>query len=215
MARKISKRKLVNMSPQEIGSMKKAELREFLRGVRNLYTQQASKFERYKETVYSPAKQKVEAYYDTHDQGALSRMNINEMRGEAFKLQEFFQADTSTVPGARKVMKEQAVRIFGEDSRGRAKYRPTTDQWSAIWNLYSEYKNMRPADVFDNSTKVQQAVGQVIMNAIKQGHDLDISADKLQQVANLIEEQQNRFHWEMSNVDYGEEDLVFSGEWDS
>jgi hypothetical protein len=88
---KITKKKFVNLSPSEIGKMKAPELRELLRGARQLFNVQEQTFKKYEKSVWSPARDKMKNYYESTEQKAQSRMNINQMRGELFQLQNFFQ----------------------------------------------------------------------------------------------------------------------------
>lgn len=206
MAR-ITKRSFLKLNPADIGKLKAPELRELLRGVRNLFTQQEKTFERYKKTVYSPALDKMENFYEDRGKQAPSRMNMNQMRNEVFRLQEFFGSDTSTVPGARKVQSEQDKRIFGTDKRGRAKYRMTVEQRSQLWSIFEEYKKMRPSDVMEQSNIVQQAIGQILI----ENNKIDFSMDTLNKVMDKVIDQRQRFNWEMDGVDYDGEEPVFTG----
>ena len=185
--------------------MKAPELRELLRGARQLFNVQEQTFKKYENSVWSPARDKMKHYYESTEQKAPSRMNINQMRGELFQLQNFFQAETSTLPGARKVQKEQDVRFFGTDSRGRPKKRLTTDQRTQLWSIFDEYKKMRPADVLENSTIVQQALASML---IEKG-ELDFSARTLDDLAVKIYEMRQQVDWEMDEK-YDDES-VFSG----
>ena len=205
MAR-ITKKKFVNLSPSEIGKMKAPELRELLRGARQLFNVQEQTFKKYEKSVWSPARDKMKNYYESTEQKVPSRMNINQMRGELFQLQNFFQAETSTLPGARKVQKEQDIRLFGQDSRGRPKKRLTTDQRTKFWSLFDEYKKMRPADVLENSSIVQQALASML---IEKG-DLDFSARTLDDLAVKIYEMRQEVDWEMDE-EYDDDESVFSG----
>lgn len=206
MAR-VTKRSFLKLNPSDIGKLKAPELRELLRGVRNLFSQQEKTFERYKKTVYSPALEKMENFYENTGKKAPSRMNTNQMRNEVFRLQEFFGSDTSTVPGARKVQSEQDKRIFGTDKRGRAKYRMTVEQRSQLWSIFEEYKKMRPSDVMEQSNIVQQAIGQILIENDK----IDFSMDTLNKVMDKVIDQRQRFNWEMDGVDYDGEEPVFTG----
>ena len=209
MAR-ISKRKFLNLSPSEIGKMKAPELRELLRGARNLFNQQESTFKKYEKNVWSPALDKMQDYYEDKGKKAPSRMNINQMRNEVFHLQDFFSSETSTVPGSRRVAIEQDKRIFGVDKRGRPKFRPTVEQRSKLWSLFNEYKSLRPADVFENSNLVQQVVGQMIIESSKiKNIDLDFSSATLHEIENRIYEMKSQYNSEMEEDEDGES--VFSG----
>lgn len=205
MAR-ITKRSFLKLDPSQIGKLKAPELRELLRGVRNLFTQQEKTFKRYEKTVFSPAMEKMNDFYEDRGKNAPSRMNMNQMRNEVFKLQEFFEAETSTVPGARRVQAEQDRRIFGTDSRGRAKNRMTVEERTDFWKVFEEYKKMRPADVLEQSNIVQQAIGQILIENDK----IDFSMETLQKVMDRVEGQRQRFNWEM-DVSYEGTGSVFTG----
>lgn len=205
MAR-ITKRSFLKLDPSQIGKLKAPELRELLRGVRNLFTQQEKTFKRYEKTVFSPAMEKMKDFYEDRGKNAPSRMNMNQMRNEVFKLQEFFEAETSTVPGARRVQAEQDKRIFGTDSRGRAKNRMTVEERTDFWKVFEEYKKMRPADVLEQSNIVQQAIGQILIENDK----IDFNMETLQKVMDKVEGQRQRFNWEM-DVSYEGSGSVFTG----
>ena len=206
MARKITKRSFLKLDPSQIGKLKAPELRELLRGVRNLFTQQEKTFKSYAKTVYSPAMEKMRDFYEDRGKNAPSRMNMNQMRNEVFKLQEFFEADTSTVPGARKVQAEQDRRIFGTDSRGRPKKRMTVEERTDFWKVYEEYKKMRPADVLEQSNIVQQAIGQILIESDK----IDFSMETFNKLIEKVDGRRQRFNWEM-DVNYDGTGSVFTG----
>lgn len=203
---KITKRSFLKLDPSQIGKMKSPELRELLRGARNLFNQQEKTFKRYEKSVFSPALDKMRDFYEDRGKNAPSRMNMNQMRNEVFKLQEFFDADTSTVPGARRVQAEQDRRIFGTDSRGRAKNRMTVEERTNFWTVFEEYKKMRPADVLEQSNIVQQAIGQILIENDK----IDFNMETLQKLMDKVEGQRNRFNWEM-DVSYEGTGSVFTG----
>lgn len=205
MAR-ITKRSFLKLNPADIGKLKAPELRELLRGVRNLFSQQEKTFKRYEKSVFSPALEKMRGFYEDRGKNAPSRMNMNQMRNEVFKLQEFFDADTSTVPGARRVQAEQDRRIFGTDSRGRAKNRMTVEERTNFWTVFEEYKKMRPADVLEQSNIVQQAIGQILIENDK----IDFNMETIQKLMDKVEGQRQRFNWEM-DVSYEGTGSVFTG----
>lgn len=205
MAR-ITKRSFLKLDPSQIGRLKAPELRELLRGARNLFNQQEKTFKRYEKSVYSPALDKMKDFYEDRGKNAPSRMNMNQMRNEVFKLQEFFDSDTSTVPGARRVQAEQDRRIFGTDSRGRAKNRMTVEERTDFWKVFEEYKKMRPADVLEQSNIVQQAIGQILVENDK----IDFNMETFQKLMDKVEGQRQRFNWEM-DVSYEGAGSVFTG----
>ena len=204
---KITKRSFLKLNPADIGKLKSTELRELLRGARNLFTQQEKTFNKYKQSVYSPALDKMEYFYEDRGKKAPSKMNVNQMRNEVFRLQEFFGSDTSTVPGARKVQAEQDRRIFGTDKRGRAKYRMTVEERTRFWAVFEEYKKMRPSDVLEQSNIVQQSIGEIMIENDK----TDFSMETLNKVTDKVIDKRQRFNWEIDGVDYDGEEPVFTG----
>lgn len=218
MARKVTKRKFLKMSPAEISKLKASDARELLRGVRQLFLAQQKTLDKYSQSVYSPANQKISDYYSEHGREklvsrkggieewrtvpqAVSDMTGNQAKQELFRLQEFFESKTSTVPGARKVTKEMGARIFGTDAKGNPKQKLSVEQWTALWSLYEEYKRSRPQDVNEQSTVVQQMVGQVIIDSIEKNANIWLSSGKIQEIADMFQDYQDSGNWEMKNYD--------------
>lgn len=222
MAGRVTKKKLLNLTPSEIGKMKSPELRSLLRGARQLWNSQSSTFEKYSQKVYSPAYDKMQDYYLYHGREKevtrggiefheivpenMSHMTLNEMRQEVFRLQEFFDSKTSTVPGARKVTSDMAKRIFGE-KRGRPAANLSVDEWRQFWSLYEEYKKQKPSDTQEQSNLVQQALGQMVLQ------DLDLSGKMPRFGQPALDELKDRVSKrrsvEMNNYDGG--GTVYSG----
>lgn len=221
---KVTKSKLIKLTPSEIGKLKAPELRELLRGARQLFQAQSSTFNKYKGKIYSHSYEKMRDYY--RDNGRekyevkggieqyttvperMNKMSMNQMRSEVFRLQEFFNAKTSTVPGTRQVTSDMAKRIFGENSRGRAKQNLSVDEWREFWAIYEEYKNQRPQDTADQSTVVQQALGQIVIDSLKlRGVTPVFGQSTLDELRDAVEKKRQ---WEM-DVDYGGSDPVFTG----
>ena len=108
-----------------------------------------------------------------------------------------------------KVTKEMGVRIFGEDKKGNPLKRLNVEQWAALWSLYDEYKNQRPADVYDSSTKIQQAVGQVIIDKIEKNSNIWLSTGSIEEIADIFRQARKSTDWEKNDYDRGKS--VFSG----
>ena len=221
---KVTKSKLLNLTPSQIGRLKAPELRELLRGARQLFQSQSKTFEKYNQKVYSHSYEKMREYYRDHGREVyevkggiesyttaperMNKMSMNQMRSEVFRLQEFFNAKTSTVPGTRQVTSDMAKRIFGKNSKGRAKQNLSVDEWRQFWAIYEEYKSQRPQDTSEQSTLVQQALGQIVIDSLKlRGVPPDFGQAILDELGDAVA---NRRQWEM-DVDYGGSDPVFTG----
>ena len=206
---KLSRKKIKNFSPSKIGKMKVPELREFVRGARNLFNQQMKTFSQYSDKLYSPALDKMEQFYDENKR-APSKMKLSELRKEAFKLKDFFSSETSTVPGARKIQREQDIAIFGADKRGRPKHRMAPDERSKFWSLYDEYKRMRPSDIFEASGFVQQMLGQMMLENSMLDFNSKTFADLEFRIRDAMRIKWEEENWEMIDS-YERMDDIFSG----
>ena len=219
---KLSKRKLLNLSPSDIGRMKTPELRKILQGARQLFNSQSRTFEKYNEKVYSHSFEKMREYYREHGREKdelkggiefystvpenMSHMTMNQMRGEIFRLQEFFDSKTSTVPGAKKVTSDMAKRIFGETKRGKPQSNLSVDEWREFWSIYDEYKKQRPSDVQEQSNIVQQALGQMVLQSLGLGTMPAFGQATLDELKDKVNKRRD---WEMVENDEGS--TVFSG----
>lgn len=220
---KLTKKNLVQMTPSEIGKLKSPELRELLRGARQLYTNQEKTFEKYEKTVFSPALDKMQEYYDRVGKRQVSRMNMSAMRNELFRIQEFFDAKTSTVSGARKVAMEQDRRIFGvqtdsgisyTEKSGKPTARMTLEQRINFWASYNEFVSMEKANYVRNmgSNTIQTVLAGMILESAERFPDSDFmfTAGDFRELKRRLEEQKAQEEWEMSNYEHGNSD-VFSG----
>lgn len=224
---KLTKSKLLKFSPSDIGKLKAPELRALLRGARQLFTQQSETFERYSDRVYSHSYEKMREYYQEHGREKvetkggiefystvperMNKMNSNQMRMELARLQQFFKAKTSTIPGTRQVSSDVAKRIFGANSKGRAKENFSVDEWRQFWDIYDEYKNQRPEDVFSQSKVVQQALGQIVIESLKlRGVPPDFGQSVLDELRDAVQARRTRMDYEMEYMSYDGEP-VFTG----
>ena len=120
MARKITYSRLKSMSDIEISklSTKDGSAQEMLKQFREKFRYREKAFNRAGKNVYSPALEKMESYYDRNGERSPEEMTVHQIRSELFHIQEFFKSKTSDVKGAREVMREQDIRIFGESGDG-------------------------------------------------------------------------------------------------
>ena len=220
---KITKKNLVKMSPSEIGKLKAPELRVLLRGARQLFSNQEKTFDKYENSVFSPALDKMRDYYDRVGKRQTSKMNMSDMRNEVFRIQEFFESKTSTVPGARKVALEQDRRIFGvktdsgisyTEKSGKPISRMTLEQRTNFWASYNEFISMESANYVRNmgSNTIQSYLGEIILESAKRHPDSDFmfTAGDFKELNRRLEKQKAQEEWEMANYEYGDSD-VFSG----
>lgn len=162
MARKITYSRLKSMSETEISklSTKDGSAQEMLRQFREKFRYREKAFNRAGKNVYSPALEKMEDYYDRNGERSPEKMNVHQIRSELFHIQEFFKSKTGDVKGAREVMREQDIRIFGENSRGNPVKRMTIEERTKFWSVYEEFlSTYKNAEAIYGSEKIQQYLG--------------------------------------------------------
>lgn len=209
MAKKsITYEEIRKLSPTELSKMSKSQLADLIRRVRVKNQTRLEQLER-ASSVYSPAAEKMAGFYETNGERPPSKMTRNQMLGELFASQSFHSAQTSTVAGARKVAREQDIRIFGAKSSGAPKARMTLEQRAKFWAIYDEftrtYKNM---EYLYGSNRIQQALGEMIKgNKTKTLGSLDVEDFDmlLNKLAESQEEEQGDYEFDDANV--------YSGRW--
>lgn len=171
MAKKITYNQLKNMSATEISSLdtKSGKAQEMLQQFREKFRYREKAFQRAGKNVYSPAMEKMEAYYQRNGVQSPDSMNVNRIRSELFHIQEFFNSETADVKGARKVMREQDARIFGTNARGTPNYRMTIEERTKFWETYNEFVNtFKNYESIYGSDKIQQFLGEMTLSGRKE-----------------------------------------------
>lgn len=208
---KVTKKSLLNLQPSDISKMKNPELRALLRGARQLYTQQEKVLNRYSQQVYSHAHELMKDYYEENGVRSISRMKQSELRGEVFRLQEFFDSQSATVPGARTIALEQDLRIFGGDKKNRRPTRRmTVDERRNFWDAYDEYRNLHSETYVRNmgSNTVQQVLSQIAVESANFGDDFSgdpnshwFTAEMLADLDRKVIERKKHEEQEMTSYD--------------
>jgi hypothetical protein len=150
------------MSETEISklSTKDGSAQEMLRQFREKFRYREKAFNRAGKNVYSPALEKMEDYYDRNGERSPEKMTVHQIRSELFHIQEFFKSKTGDVKGAREVMREQDIRIFGENARGNPAKRMTIEERTKFWSVYEEFlSTYKNAEAVYGSEKIQQYLG--------------------------------------------------------
>lgn len=206
---RFNKKKFSNLEASDIGKMKAPELRELLRGARMNFRSQQETFKKYESSVWSPALEKMEAYYEGTTQRPISKMTRNQMLGEVMHLQEFYKARTSTVPGARKVMIEQDQRIFGiNEKTGKPAKRMSVEERTRMWRNYTKFIATHPNIVNlleGGSDRVQQYFGQWVKDNKGEMSTLD-----MEEAFNDLMNEYMTEDWEWEDYEDADSD-VFSG----
>lgn len=160
MAKRITYAKIKSMDASEISKLSHMEAADMLRQFREKFQFRQRAFSRAGKNVYSPALDKMESYYERNKVQPPESMNINRIRSELFHIQEFFNAKTGDVKGAREVMREQDARIFGTTKSGRPRFRMTIDERRKFWSVYEEFlRTYKNYETKYGSNKIMQYLG--------------------------------------------------------
>lgn len=165
MARITKAEKIASTPISDIGKLSGdtglKKLRDYIRTLRTGYTRRVSSFKR--AGLISYAQLAFEAQADTSSKNRkINELSRNQLIAEFARYSKFFNDATSTKAGIKRVNKEQDIRLFGADRRGRPKRTMTSAERLAYWELYDHYINSNLADsVRWGSTRLQQVVAEV------------------------------------------------------
>ncbi|MDE7089197.1 MAG: hypothetical protein K2O54_03675 [Prevotella sp.] len=138
----------------------------------------------------------------------LEEMTRNQLLYEFFRYASFFNSETSTASGINKVNREQDIRLFGADKRGRPLQKMTNDERTLFWSVYAEYQNQFPADtnLLYSSESVQQTIAGALFgqNSINHGNLVNF----LSNISEIL-----KANKEGADIKYGPN--VFSGRGDA
>lgn len=145
----------------------------------------------YKRRVQSFAKKGLVSYAQIALEGSLpskkpvqlTKMTRNQLILEFARYAKFFTDATSSEQGIRRVNREQDIRIFGKDSRGRPKRTMTEQERQKFWTLFEEYNNQNPtANSKYGSESVQQQLADALFGPQSiNGDNLVDFLDRVQQ----------------------------------
>jgi hypothetical protein len=154
----------------------------------------------------------MQDYYEDTGKNSISKMRLSKVQNELFRLQDFFGSETSTVPGARRVMMEQDRRIFGTSEKtGKPIKRMTLEQRTDFWAAYNEFINMEKESYIRNmgSNTIQTFLGQIILEKNKKGKGYSgFNSTDFEELKHRIARDREREEWEMSSYESGDSDVL-------
>lgn len=215
---KLTKKSLLRILPSEIGRMDRNKLQPLVRQARALLKNQEKAFKKYENSVYSPALEKIQDYYDRIGERSVKTMRKQSLQTELIRLQEFFNSETSTIPGARRVATEQDRRIFGvktangisyTEKSGRPTNRMGVEQRRSFWSAYMEYTSLKGEAYTRNlSDVIQQFLGEMVL-ATTSGPDeiFEFDMDFFHELELRIAQKKDEEEWELSGYAYGDSNV--------
>ncbi len=163
------------------GKEGRKQLEKYVSTLRQGYNRRVASFQR--KGLVSHAQIALEGTVPETKPVQLTKMTRNQLVLEFARYSKFFQDKTSSEAGIKEVNKEQDVRIFGADSRGRPNRTMTDMERQKFWSLYEEYNNQQPtATSRYGSESIQQMVADAMFdtNAIS-GENLVDFLDRVEQ----------------------------------
>ena len=212
MAKKsITYEEIRKLSPTELGKMSKSQLSDLLRKVRVKTQTRLEQLEKVSNTVYSPAAEML--WQKTQfKKPPTSKMTRNQVLSELFAHQSFHSAKTSSVQGARKVQREQDIRLFGTSPSGNPRHRMTVKQRYKFWAIYDEFnRTYKNKEYLYGSSRIQQALANMIKgNRIKSENT--INTDDLDELLRTLEDSFKEEQEEQGDYEFNDAN-VYSGRW--
>lgn len=141
----------------------------------------------------------------------LTEMTRNQLLLEFFRYATFFNSETSTAEGIKRLNREQDARIFGVDKKGRPRSTMSKEERILFWDTYEEYKNQFPADVNQqfSSEQTQQFIADAIfgknsissigladfLSQVRDRLQSNKEAEDIQDVPNTFSGRRDDFKW--------------------
>lgn len=140
--RKLTKAEQIARMPIEAmvrlgGPEGRKELEGYLRTLRSGYKRRVQSFARNDLVSYAQIAFEGSGPIGTRP---MKKMTRNQIIYEIARYQKFFTDVTSNAEGIARVNREQDIRIFGTDIKGRPLYTMNNEERKAYWRLYDEYK---------------------------------------------------------------------------
>ena len=121
------------------GKEGRKKLESYIKSLRFGYKRRVQSFK--KKGFISHAQIALEGTLPPGKEVQLTKMTRNQLILEFARYSKFFQDVTSSEAGIKEVNRQQDIRIFGTDERGRPKRTMTDTERQKYWSLYEEYQN--------------------------------------------------------------------------
>ena len=161
---------------------------------------------------YSPAYEGLKGSLPIQNQQDADRADLNAKKKSIRELRDFFNQETSSVKGARRVMMEQDKLIFGVDETGKPKKRMSYSQRTNFWSLAKEFEKTKGAQNANNYREIWNFIGEM---AVEEDNDRSmrslaqrsfVTQEKLDRIQKMLEEQ-------LRNEQPDTTPNIFSGSW--
>ena len=211
---------LINMTTSDIKSLKASEAKKMVKAARDaiaeatqkLYKASYTKSGKLSPTFYSSAYENLTEWTGEHFKMraiAPSRLKRVDAVSELQAYKKFFDAKSSTVKGAREIMRQQDARIFGADASGKPLQRMTRKQRENFWSLYDEFMtgDTTAEFAYRNYGSLQQEIGKIVKERKK---DPETGKFKSFDLGEAMEELRRRLGDEQYDTSSND---IFTGDW--
>lgn len=158
--------KIASMPIENITRMSGKErktLEKYVRTLRAGYKRRVQSFAR--KGLVSHAQIALEGTIPDKKPVQLTKMTRNQLILEFARYAKFFNDVTSSEAGIKKVNREQDIRIFGQDAKGRPRRTMTDQERQKFWSLFEEYENQHPtATSRYGSESIQQKIADALFD---------------------------------------------------
>ena len=158
---------IANMPMEQVmklsGKEGRKKLESYVKSLKFGYKRRAQSFK--KKGLISHAQIALEGTLPPGKEVQLTKMTRNQLILEFARYSKFFQDVTSSEAGIKEVNRQQDIRIFGADQKGRPKRTMTDSERQKYWSLYEEYQNQQPtANSRYGSESIQQMVAEALFD---------------------------------------------------
>lgn len=145
------------------GKNGRKKLESYVKSLKFGYKRRVQSFK--KKGLVSHAQIALEGTLPPGKEVQLTKMTRNQLILEFARYSKFFQDTTSSEEGIKEVNRQQDIRIFGSDQKGRPKRTMTDTERQKYWSLYEEYQNQQPtANSRYGSESIQQMVAEALFD---------------------------------------------------
>lgn len=166
--KKFTKAEQISNMPMEqvmklSGKEGRKKLESYVKSLKFGYKRRVQSFK--KKGLVSHAQIALEGALPPGKEVQLTKMTRNQLILEFARYSKFFQDATSSEEGIKEVNRQQDIRIFGADQKGRPKRTMTDAERQKYWTLYEEYQNQQPtANSRYGSESIQQMVAEALFD---------------------------------------------------
>lgn len=173
----------------KMGGNERPTLEKYVKILRTSYNTRMKSIK--KSGEFSHADQALKKSLKNSIKKPVDKMTRNQLLLEFAAYSSFFNSQTSSIKGIRKVNIDQDKRLFGTDKRGRPLRRMSNDERERFWDLYDEFAIQKKAS-FTNFgyNQVQEYITKMVVGGV------DIVNTNLMELLDTLEDSLDKGYYE-------------------